>query len=393
MAPQVQSMNPADANQLARAMVISQSVERVQQIFSQTLPFSQINGPINVQPRNVGLIKGFFVDVTIELTNPGPGTYNITQLGAANALSQIKFDDLQNNTRIQTTGWHCHLVNTVRNQRPWGLAIDYTSISSAINYTATWPVIEADFTLGPASAGSVTMRYYVPMAYSNDDLRGAIYANVVNATMQLGLTVNPNMVAYGTAAQIEAGRNTAIYVGADAPNVGNVSVTVYQHYLDQLPMGNQGPILPMLDLQTIYELKSTSMTGISVDQDYTIPYSNFRTFLSTFAIFDNGNEDQAGSDINYWALESANFTNIIKTSPVEIALLGRLAIGTDLPGPDTYYFSHRNKPINTIQYGNMNLILNAATLNANSPARVLIGYEDFAMINVVSGAGSLPAGG
>jgi hypothetical protein len=41
----------------------------------------------------------------------------------------------------------------------------------------------------------------------------------------------------------------------------------------------------------------------------------------------------------------------------------------------------------------MELVLNASSLGANSLARIFVGYEDFAMINVVSGAGSLPAGG
>lgn len=400
MAPQQQQMDPAQANAAARAAVIAMSVERIQQIFSQTFAGTQVNGPINVNPRNVGLIKGFFVDVSVTVTNPGPGNLQLTQFGPANVLSQVRFDDLQNNTRIQTTGWHLHLINTVRNQRPWGIASDaYLSSGSGIQYTSDYPVIVGGNVVA-ANSGTITMRYYVPLAYSNSDLRGAIYANVVNATMQLGLTINPQMAVIGTAAQALQAANTAVWTNstadAVAPTIDSVSVTVYQHYLDQLPMSNAGPVLPMLDLQTIYELKNTTMTGMSVDQDFTVPYANFRTFLSTIAIFDNANTgtgDGYGADVNYWALRSANFTDILKISPYESALLSRLTIGTDLPGWGTYYFSHRNKPINTIQYGNMELVLNASAINANSPNRIFVGYEDFAMINVVSGAGSLPAGG
>jgi hypothetical protein len=394
---QAPSMQPAQANAIARQLVIQQSVERVQQIFSQTVSGSAQQGPITVNPRNVGLLKGFFVDVVMTITNPNDvEILNLTQFGAANVLSQIKFDDLQNNTRIQTTGWHVHFVNSVRNQRPWGLCTTLTN--SPIAYGNNFDIIEGPATIAAGATDTVTMRYYVPIAYSNDDLRGAIYANVVNATMQLQLTLNQAAAIGGTAAQLDQGKNTAVYAcniaGGVAGTIGNCTITVYQHYLDQLPMSQQGPILPMLDLQTIYELKNTTMTGVTINQDYTVPYANFRTFLSTIAIFDNGSVSSLlGADVNYWALRSANFTDILKLSAQETALLGRLAIGVDLPGSSTYYFNHRNKPINTIQYGNMELVLNASAVDADTGGRVFVGYEDFAMINVVSGAGSLPAGG
>ena len=377
-----QAINPAQQNALARALVTSQSVERIQSIFSSTINAANQN-VVNINPRNVGLIKGFFVDVEADIT-AGVNDLSRTEFGPANILSQIRFDDLHNNTRIQTTGWHLAFINSIRNARPFGLAV--APSTAPINYGENWTLISAPSTIVGAATGKVVMRYYVPLAYSNNDLRGAVYANVVNATMQLQLTIN-TAAATTTASNQKA---TSVYSGTTAGTVGNVKITVYQHYLDQLPMGPNGPVLPMQDLSTIYELKNTAMTGMTVDQDYPVQYSNFRTFLSTFAVFDNGGTLNTGSDVNYWALRSANFTDIFKLSADESALLTRLQLGCDFP-KGTYYFNHRDRPINTIQYGNMELVLNADTVN--SGARVLMGYEDFAMINVVSGAGSLPAGG
>lgn len=388
MAPQNGNaqVNGAQQNALARALITSQSVERLQQIFGGTVN-AQAQQQINIAPRNVGLIKGFFVEVAAEIACPVGASLDLSPYGPANILSQIKFDDLQNNTRIQTSGWHLHFINSVRNQRPFGLC--ETLDTSPIAYGNNWDVISAPVSIAAGTSSVVRMYYYVPLAYSNDDLRGALYANVVNATMQLQLTINNNAAPnQATSPQLIA---NSVYLGTDgAGTVGNVTVNVYQHYLDQLPMGQNGPILPMQDIQTIYELKNTAMTGISQDQDYTIPYSNFRTFLSTIAVYDNNGNLESGTDINYWALRSANFTDIFKISPEESALLTRLQIGLDLPA-GAYYFNHRSRPINTIQYGNMELVLNADQVE--SGARVLVGYENFAMINVVSGAGSLPAGG
>jgi hypothetical protein len=96
-----------------------------------------------------------------------------------------------------------------------------------------------------------------------------------------------------------------------------------------------------------------------------------------------------GLDVNYWALQSANFTNIWKKEPGLVALeQSRLAINDDFP-PGVYYFGSREKPISTLQYGNMQLILNPITAAAG--AYLLVGTEDFALVQALSTAGSLAA--
>ena len=156
-------------------------------------------------------------------------------------------------------------------------------------------------------------------------------------------------------------------------------------------MGNQGVLLPILDLATIYELKYTNATAISPGQDYPYQYANFRQFLSTVAIYVNTGATGArgvGADINYWALQSANFTNIWKIEPDLAAIFTRQHMGIDLP-PGTYLFDSRGRPISTTQYGNMQLILNPVTAGAG--AYQLIGVEDFAQVQTLSMAGSLAA--
>jgi hypothetical protein len=76
-------------------------------------------------------------------------------------------------------------------------------------------------------------------------------------------------------------------------------------------------------------------------------------------------------------------------SPTEAAMFSLVANGTDWP-KGSYYFNHRNRPINTSQFGNMQLILNAS--DVQSSAQILLGYEDFAITQVMNAAGSLPGG-
>jgi hypothetical protein len=227
------------------------------------------------------------------------------------------------------------------------------------------------------------MRYYVPLAYSSTDLRGAVFAGVVNATMNLQVTIN-------TAAFVSSGDATQAIFSGNTGTVGNVQIDVYQHYIDQIPTTANGYVLPLQDLSTFYDIKNTSVNGLTVGQDFPVPYANYRSFLSTFFIYDNAGTLNAGSDINYIALQSANFTNIYKLSPIELSLLSRIQVGTDYPS-GTYYLSHRNKPINTNQYGNMEWVVNPSTVNTG--AQLLVGYEAFGQIAIMNQAGSLPAAG
>lgn len=389
---QAQAVAAKQANDMARAMITRNAVRMVQQIFSQTVvPANQ--SVVTIQPRYVGLIMGFWVKVVASIkNNTGGGTaITPTDFGAANVLSQIQLTDLNNLQRIQTAGWHMNFLNTVKGRMPYASALLNTAldgIDTAGAYGSNWTVINEPATIADTATGTVTMWYYVPCAYTDGDYRGAIFANVVNATMQLQLTINTSPVGVSTVDTTTAVYKAAAGAGANT----STTITVYQDYLDQIPQGQAGYILPMLDLATIYEIKNTSFTAITANNDFPMQYPNFRDFLSTFAVF---NSDPAvaggrgvGADVNYWALQAANLTNIFKLEPSLVALRSRSLIHTDFP-KGVYYFGSRAKPISTQQYGNMQLVLNASTANAG--AYCLIGWEDFGLQNIITQAGSLPA--
>lgn len=369
-------------NMQARLTVLANAVEMVQQISSQSVTPANQN-IINIPPRNVGLIKGFIVEVNGTLNNPGAGAAAITQFGAANVLSNIQFQDLNNQVRINTPGWHMALINSAKQGFGFGGAY---SPNLPINFGNNWTVQSAPAAPGAGADAAVRMIYYVPLAYAADDLRGSIYAGVVNATMNLQLTIN-------TTPGVAAGDATlAVYSGQAVvwKPATQVTVTVYQVYLDQLPRdGNGQTILPILDLNTIYELKQTTLTGMAVGNDFPYAYANYRDFLSTIAVYNNAGVLNVGSDINYWSLVSANFTQLFKITPEIAALNARQVFMAD-PPKGTYYFDHRRRPINTIQFGNMELNLNASNVGAN--AQLLVATEAFAEIQQLMGGASLSAG-
>jgi P3 major capsid protein len=406
MSTSANQLTPAQINGLARAAIKAKAVKMEQLIFSSTYTasgttnISNTQPVVNVIPRNVGLILGFWVNISATITNGSGVQIDRSDFNASNLLTQIQFNDLNNNTRIQTTGWHMGFINSMKARRPFGTALVYaTGFDDPIKYGSNFGSaylngeIAAPATIAASGGtGTVNMWYWVPLAYSESDYRGAVYANVVNATMQLNLTFNPvPVVANGTDS------TSAIYYGDAGGSVAlarisAATVIVYQVYLDQLPTGaNNAVLLPILDLSTIYEFKQTVFSAITVGQDFPMQYANFRDFLSTVMVFVNTGATGArtgGTDVNYLALQSANFTNIWKKTPDLVALQTRNHLQTDLP-VGTYYFGSREKPISTVQYGNMQIILNASTAGAG--AYVLMGYEDFALVQTLSMAGSLAA--
>lgn len=377
--------SPAQDNMTARAAVLRSSIKMRQRIFSSTFVPSANGNVLNIVPRNVGMITGFWVKVAATVAATGSGTATPTGFNVANLLQQVVFNDLNNYVRINTAGWHLNMVNTARAHHPFGGSFNGDSpIGYGNNYA---PFVAPNITAG--TPVQVEAWFHVPLAYNSRDLRGAVYANVINATMNLQLTLNSNVVAPAGAA------DTTLYIykggtGVTGGSITSTSVTVYQEFLDQLPVGQKGVILPYQDLSTIYELKNTALTGLSSGLDFPIPYANFRSFLSTCFIYDNGGVLTAGSDLNYIAIQSANFTNIMQVEPQFLAIMWRNKIFTDFP-TGSYYIDHRDKPINTVQYGNIELLLNPAG-SVSGSAVVLVGYEDMGLQNTIIPAGSLPGG-
>jgi hypothetical protein len=383
--------SPQALNQRIRQALLAQAVEMKQVIFSGVLSAAQAAGtaPINIVPRSVGLLKKFIVEISGTANNTdGANTANISDLGMDNLLAPtngIVFTDLQNNVRIQTAGWHLGRVFKAKHR--WGMAdalLSTALIEAGVDGNIFGiTVAPTGFAHGTSQPFAYT--YEIPVAYSDEDLRGACYLGVVNAVAQLQLNMNQ---APFTASGVDS--TTAVWKGA-AGNISTVTITVYQVYLDQLPQGKGGPVLPPLDLSTVYELKNTvNQQPYQAGQDNPLSFANFRRFLSTSYIYNSNPAADAGrnpgTDINYFALQSANFTNIFKTDPLELSRLTRILMYKDLP-KGCYYVSHRKKPISTISYGNMQLILNPITAAAG--AYGLIGWEDFATVNALMQAGSL----
>jgi hypothetical protein len=375
--------DPRSDNMNARRLVLERTIDMWQPL----PPITPVGDPrgqvLNFQAKNVGLIKRFVVEVSFSLTQTAAETHTRTAFGPANIFSNITLTDLNNLQRINTTGWHLTFLGTARRQR--AIAAAFTN-DSPVLMGSNYPVAVAPSPITTIQA--IRFFFEVPVSYSDIDLRGAIYAATTGANVNLQLTVNPTLVA-----ATGANPTLAVYQSSTAATgtITLFTVTVYQNYLDQIPMYDNRPILPLIDLSYAYMAINTVMIGLAVNQENSIAYSNFRDYMSTMAVYDNfGSASTPGTDVGYWAIQVANSTNVIKFDPFMSSFMTRTIIGDDFPAVaarSVYYFDHRTRPINTDQFGNQLLVINPSQVQA-ATSQVLIGFEMLALQNQIVGATS-----
>lgn len=374
-----------------RQAIFAVGIERLQ-----PLPPISVNPAnqtqVNIQPQNVGLVRGFLVKVQGTITNTNVGASGValtrTEFGASNVLKNIVFTDTNNQTRHQTQGWHVGLINSAKQPMVMGAAY---APNVPVNYGNNWTVQSAASTLAAAGDATVQFYYYIPLSYSKFDLRGAMWAGITNAVSQLQLEINPTpVVASGDASLAVYSGNTGGWKSGST-----VTISVWQDYIDQIPMVNTQagpqPLIPLADLQTLYCLNNTTLTGLTVGQDFGVSFGNWRQFLSTVIVYDNAGVLNTGSDINNFTLLTANTSQIWKYGPNEAALLARSVFLAD-PPKGAYYFDTRLRPINTQQWGNVQINVNPAVVTSNN-SQLWVGWEYFTQANQVTNAQSLPSGG
>lgn len=395
---QGQQMSPQQANMAARSLILRGGMVGktyyppaidVWQPQNPILPSSPGPGSIlTFYLRNVGLVKRLVVRFKATVTAGASSTQTLTKWGLANLISNVSFFDLGNNQRINSTGWHLTAVSSAKRRRIFGAA--YTSDTPLGYGNNNNRVMYAPSTISANGSSEIDFQLEIPFVKNDTDLRGAIYADVTQATMQVQITLNPNMFVSST-----ADPTLAMYAsgGADLASLSALTVNFWQNYLDQLPRAQNGaPILPTQDLGTAYLLNNTA-SGLPVaNQDNGAAFVNSRTYESvTFGYDNNGTLNVNGSDINYIQLQSANFTNILNLDGRMIGLMERNVLMDDFPA-GMYYLDFRHRPIDTNQYGNMQLVINPSTVGG-AGAYFVYGWEAYGIIGLVNQGGSLPQGG
>jgi hypothetical protein len=385
--PQDAAVQSAINNQQIRAHLLT-VCPPMYQVITDTVVNPAVTPNFNFTFQNIGLIRGFMLEITALITNPASGssTLTLSQDGISNLLQRIVLNDYSNVQRINTTGQHLALINSIRQGRAF---LSSTPSDNPTGFGANQTVISAPTTIAMNSTGNIRMYYWIPCAYASDMLAGAIFGGTTQSTANVQLT-------FATSAQAVVSNTSdptfAMYQGAGAVagvTLTNIVVKVYQEYLDQIPFVGGFPLLPPDDINTIYELKDLSRSQLTVGSDIYLPFSNYRHFMSTILKINNQNNGvypASGSDVNTFSIRTANTTDVFKVTPQMLSAFTREFIWNDMP-KGTHLFSHRKKPIFTQQTGNTAIVVNLNTVNTN--ATIIVNYEAFANLTSVQGAATL----
>ncbi len=392
-----QQASPGQQNQAARNLILRGGMvgqtyfPPAIDVWQQQSPNLQAGvGPGSVLTfylRNVGLVKRLVFQFKATVTAGATSTQTLTKFGLANLISNVTFYDLGANQRINTQGWHLTAISSAKRRRVFGAA--YTSDTPLGYGNNNNRVMFAPSTIAANGSSEIDFVLEVPFVKNDTDLRGAIYADVTQATMQVQITLNPNMFVSSTADPTLAMYQSG---GADLASLSGLTVQMNQNYLDQLPRIGGVPVLPQLDVGTAYLLNNSASAAPVVNQDNSASFTNARTYESvTFYYDNNGTLNVNGSDINYINLQSANFTNILNLNGRMIGLMQRNVIMDDFPA-GMYYLDFRHRPIDTNQFGNMQLVINPNSVGG-SGAYFGYGWESYGIIGLVNQGGSIPSGG
>lgn len=342
---------------------------------------------------NVGLVRGLDVLIRGTITGGGTTTSTRTALGISNFLSQVDFQDFSSYHRITTPGWHLNLIEAQKQRfSPWS-AVTNDSPVGIVNQNAA-PINRAavfgqQLASSVAAAGTADFQvvYRVPFARDRFDLRGGIWAKKTGASAFVFMTINPNMFVTSTQDATLAVMQSG---GTDLPTLSNVAIEVYQDYLDFFPKGADGnEVVPFKDLETAYLISNTQLVPLSQNNDNYAPFADEREFISVSAIFDNAGTLNKGTDVTYWSVKSANLLPIFQRSSFRQFCVQRKIFHDDLPA-GMYYFSFEHRPIDTLAFGNTNLVLNPSSVTSAS-SQILLGYESFGRIGAVARAQAIPA--
>ena len=350
-APQTQQkVNPAVANAQIRAALLATAPRMRKNVGT----FMSLPGQTSrIKVFNVGVITMLQILVQVPVTI-AVANATASKKGPWNIINRLRLTDYDGTDRVNVSGFQLFQVNSARYREPFGFN---NSGASAIITNPQQPV----------AVGNQTVQFLIniPVAYDPEsDLRGAILAQTAVGELYLNIDWNPNLLTNGS--------DDSLFNGAPTTTVvmnGNISVQVWQHYLLPQAVGQNGQIpLPPLDLMTVYELAGAviSTDNIAANQERLFNYPNVRTVIGAYVSYTKLGTTLAvlGDTLQHRLIANGNNT-LRDESEVSKYFNQRLYTHGDLV-TGVFYLMHRDKPIETAQFGNVQMGVTPVNAGANS---------------------------
>jgi hypothetical protein len=301
-----------------------------------------LGGTTRVKLFNVGVTTRILLDVIM--------TYDVvtaamvaTNKNPFNVMSRIKLTDFDGTDRVNCSGFQLWVWNCVRRRMNYGYN----------NSSATPVLADPSMTLTVGVARTLRFQIEIPLAFDPaTDLRGSLLTQT--AVGEAWVNIDWNTLGVSATANDEA-----IFTSATG-TLANVSfaVNVFQEYLLPQAIGGQVP-LPTFDLMTVYEFSGAlrSTDNIAVGSEKLFNYPNVRSVIGFYLNYiTNSIMSAATTDISRIRL-IVNGNNVLREYNATDKLFEQrigMADGTDTR-KGVLYELHRQKPIETALFGNVQL--------------------------------------
>jgi hypothetical protein len=365
MSSQGQAAQAIQQNMLLRQALLGSAPTMRKNLGSFTTPVGATNSPggtTRVKLFNVGVTTRLLLDVTM--------TYDVvtaamvaTGKAPFNIMNRVKLTDFDGTDRVNCSGYQLFVWNCVRRRMYYGYN----------NGTATGVLTSPIQPLTTGTVKTCNFMIEVPLAFDPaTDLRGALLTQTAVGEAWLSVDWNPTGVS-------TTANDDAIFTSATG-TLANVSFTlgVFQEYL--LPQAINGQVpLPTFDLMTVYEFNGAlrSSDNIAIGSEKLFNYPNVRSVIGAyFNYIQNSILNAATTDITRFRL-IANGNNVLKEYNARDKLFEqRIAMldGTDIR-PGTYFELHRQKPIETALFGNVQYGI--TPLLATATTNFEVAFESF----------------
>jgi hypothetical protein len=322
---------------------------------------------------NVGVLAKLQLYVTASLTI-GTATAVPSTKAPWNLINRVRLTDYDGTDRINFSGFQMFMLLCVRNRTYWGF-----NNSSAVTAVFVNPVV-------PTAVGNGVLSFFldVPLAFDYEnpvvqlqDLRGAILAQTAVGEMYCSIDWNPTYVLNGNVDAVYAGAGTTTVVPNGTAGT-EITCVMWQEYLLPQAIGGQGSIpLPGIDLMTVYELNGNlrSSDNLAVNTQKLISYPNVRSVVGLYMNYVQATTQTQGK-INGFQLIANGNNILIDHTELSQLLYQRAWMNDDEDTvPGAYFRLHREKPIETALFGNVQMGVTPNTVGATP--YVEVGFESF----------------
>ena len=350
----------AQQNLSMRAMLLASSPRARKNVLTTTAP---LGGTVRLKLFNVGVITKLVLQVSAAVTI---GTANAVLGPKApwNIIQRVRLTDYDGTDRVNLSGFQLFILNCVRQRTLYGF-----NNSAATGFTAfTNPSV-------PIAIGAQTVNFFIeiPLAYDVDnpvvqlqDLRGAILGQTAVGEMYLSIDFISSLISVtGDVDSLYSGSGTTTVV---ATTTNLFTVTLWQEYILPQTLGNGQIALPAIDLQTVYELNGAlkSTDNISVGTEKLVNYPNVRSVIGVYANYVTGGTQVAQNVSRFRTIANGNNILIDHSEQSQLFYQRTFMIQDNDTLPAAYFRAHRDKPMETQLFGNLQWGITPSTVTGGN---------------------------